>query len=225
MTFAPLAPAPAHVDVVADYRAAMQATGRKAGRSTMQAARTFCAKVERAGGWEQMSRARQLDAIKKARSFAPWLMVTGRLVVDADVFGRVNLWLGVAARSYCPEAYAWFSGARAALGTRQGDVTLQRNALAKVTAISGAAPDGRGARRRVHRRLACPRRRLHLAGKARVRPEPGIDPPSAAAHVVSRRTPGGSPAHSPTPASVGHRLGGSRPRLRSAFTRPHVGAL
>ena len=58
MRSAVAAPAPKHVDVVADYRMAMQAAGRKTGRSTMQAARTFCAKVERAGGWEQMSRAR-----------------------------------------------------------------------------------------------------------------------------------------------------------------------
>jgi site-specific recombinase XerD len=141
MRSAVAAPAPKHVDVVADYRMAMQAAGRKTGRSTMQAARTFCAKVERAGGWEQMSRARQLDAIRKARSFASWLMVTGRLVVDADIFGRVDLWLGVAARSHCPEAYAWFTGACAALGVGHSDVTLQWNALAKVTAITGAAPD------------------------------------------------------------------------------------
>ncbi len=139
MTPGALASASDQVDVVADYRAAMQAVGRKTGRSTMQAAWTFCAKVERAGGWEQMSRARQLDAIRKARSFASWLMVTRRLV-DADIFGRVDLWLGVAARSYRPEAYAWFAGVCAALGVGRSDVTLQWNALAKVTAITGV-PD------------------------------------------------------------------------------------
>ena len=83
-----------HVDLVGSYETAMRAAGRKTGRSTLQAARTFCAKFQRAGGWEQMSRARQLDAIRKARSFASWLMVTGQLTVDAEVFGRVYLRLG-----------------------------------------------------------------------------------------------------------------------------------
>jgi len=141
VTLTALASALEHVDVVAEYQAAMRAARRKTGRSTMQAARTFCAKVERAGGWDEMSRARQLDAITKARSFASWLMVTGRLVVDADVFGQVDLWLGVAARSYAPDAYTWFADACAALGVRRGDITLQWNALAKVTAVTAVAPD------------------------------------------------------------------------------------
>lgn len=130
-----------HVDLVADYRAAMRAAGRKTGRSTMQAARTFCAKLEQAGGWEQMSRPRRLDAIRKARSFASWLMVTGRLTVEADVFGRVDLWLGVAARAFCPDAHAWFVEACELLGTRPSDTRMQWNTLAKITAVTGTPPD------------------------------------------------------------------------------------
>src|SRR5712691_7588506 len=80
---------PAHVDAVAEYVAAMRTARRKTGRSTVQAARTFCAKLERAGGWEQLSRSEQVDAIGKARSFASWLMVTGQLNVSAEIFGRV----------------------------------------------------------------------------------------------------------------------------------------
>src|SRR3981081_1821551 len=102
--------APAHVDAVAvaDYVAAMRTARRKTGRSTVQAARTFCAKLERAGGWEKLSRSQQVDAIGKARSFASWLMVTGQLSVSAEVFGRVDLWLGIAARIFCPAGHAWF---------------------------------------------------------------------------------------------------------------------
>ncbi|MGA3253662.1 MAG: hypothetical protein ABSD32_05875 [Mycobacterium sp.] len=37
-------------DVVDDYLAALTAVGRRTGRSTVQAAKSFCAKVERAGG-------------------------------------------------------------------------------------------------------------------------------------------------------------------------------
>jgi integrase/recombinase XerD len=84
----------AHVDAVADYGAAMRTARRQTGRTTVQAARTFCAKLERAGGWEQLSRSQQVDALGKARSFASWLMLTGRLSVSAEVFGRVDLWLG-----------------------------------------------------------------------------------------------------------------------------------
>ena len=138
---AAVAPDAGHVDLVDDYVAAMRAAGRKTGRSTVRAARTFCAKVERAGGFERMSQPHQLDAVRKARAFASWLMVTGRLVVDADVLGRVDLRLGNAARNFCPGAHAFFVGACDRLGTRRDDVTLQWNALAKVTAVTGTAPD------------------------------------------------------------------------------------
>lgn len=132
---------PAHVDVVANYVAAMRGARRKTGRSTMQAARSFCAKLERGGGWEQLSRSQQVSAIGKARSFASWLMVTGQLNVSAEVFGRVDLWLGNAARIFCPSAHAWFVQACERLGIGPQDTALQWNTLAKVTAMTGTAPD------------------------------------------------------------------------------------
>jgi hypothetical protein len=132
---------PAHVDAVAEYVAAMRTARRKTGRSTVQAARTFCAKLERAGGWEKLSRSQQVDAIGKARSFASWLMVTGQLSVAAEVFGRVDLWLGIAARIFCPTGHAWFVQSCERLSTPPGDVALQWNTLAKVTAMTGTAPD------------------------------------------------------------------------------------
>ena len=57
------------VDLVEAYVMAMQSVGKKTGRSTVQAAKTFCAKAARAGGFERLSRAQQLDAVGKARSF------------------------------------------------------------------------------------------------------------------------------------------------------------
>jgi integrase len=119
-----------HIDRVAAYQAAMTAAGRQTGRSTMRAARTFCAKQERAGGWDQLSRGRQLDAIAKARSFASWLMVTGRLTIDAEVLGRVYLRLGTSARVFCPDAHAWFVDACGRIDVRAADIALQWNALA-----------------------------------------------------------------------------------------------
>ncbi len=128
-------------DLVDDYVTAMTAVGRRTGRSTVQAAKTFCAKVERAGGFEKMTRARQLDAVRKARAFASWLMVTGQLTVDADILGRLDLRLGGVAANYCPQAHAWFVDACARLGIREGDVSIQWNALVKVTALTGTPPD------------------------------------------------------------------------------------
>ena len=130
-----------HIDRVTAYQAAMRAAGRKTGRSTMQAASTFCAKLERAGGWDQISQARQLDAIAKARSFASWMMVTGQLTIDADILGRVYLRLGTAARSFCPDAHAWFLDACGRIEIPAADLALQWNALAMITAVTGTAPD------------------------------------------------------------------------------------
>ncbi len=128
-------------DLVGAYEAAMHAAGRKTGRSTMQAAKTFRAKLEQAGGWERMSRVRQLDSITKARGFASWLMVSGHLTVEADIFGEIWLKLGRAARVFCPEAHAWFMDACQNIEVRHGDETIQWNALAMVTAITGVSPD------------------------------------------------------------------------------------
>jgi integrase len=136
-----LAFAPEHVDLVAGYEAAMRSAGRKTGRSTIQAARTFCAKLQRAGGWSEMSRALQVDLIWEARSFSSWLMVTSQLTVAADVLGRVDLRLGNAARNYCPSAHEWFMEACERIGTRPADIALQWNTLVKITAITATPPE------------------------------------------------------------------------------------
>jgi integrase/recombinase XerD len=128
-------------DLVDDYVAAMTAVGRRTGRSTLQAARSFCAKAEHAGGFEGMTRARRLDAVAKARAFASWLMVTGRLRVDADVLGRLDLRLGGVAANYCPEAHQWFVEACEQIEIRPADVSIQWNALIKITAITGTPPN------------------------------------------------------------------------------------
>ena len=134
-----------HADRVTAYQVVMATAGRKTGRSTMAAARTFSVKLERAGGWEQMSRARQLDAITKARSFASWMMVTGQLTIDPDVLGRVYLRLGTSARTFCPDAHAWFVEACARIEVRPADIALQWNALAMITAVTGTPLEEVGA--------------------------------------------------------------------------------
>lgn len=138
--------APEGADLVREYVTAMQAVGHKTGRSTMQAAKTFCARMERAGGWEQLSPARQLDAVRRARSFASYLLVTGHLVVEAEILARLDLRLGGIARILCPDAHAWFVAVCERLAIAPVDVAIQWNALLKVTAITGTPPERIGER-------------------------------------------------------------------------------
>lgn len=130
-----------HDDLVAAYTGALRSAGRGTGHSTVLAARSFCAKLERAQGWEGMTRSRQLDAARKARAFISWLMVTGQLTVDADLLCTVVFRLGNAARNFCPEAHAWFLSAAEQIGTGHHDTVTQWNVLAKITAITGIPPD------------------------------------------------------------------------------------
>src|SRR5262249_852844 len=127
--------------VVEQYLSAMRQVGRRTGRSTTQAARTFQTRLAGSGGWNGLSGAQQLDAVSKARSFASWLMVTGRIRADAALISGLNLHLGNAARLFCPAAQTWFVDAGAALRTRDWDIALQWNTLAKITAMTGVSPD------------------------------------------------------------------------------------
>jgi integrase/recombinase XerD len=125
---------------VDEYLAAMHRVGRRTGRSTTQAAKSFCAKLDRAGGGARLSPAAQIDAVVKARSFASWLLVTARLTVDADLLGRVDLRLGNTARNHCPQAHTWFGDSCRVLNISEADIGLQWNTLAKITAVTGAPP-------------------------------------------------------------------------------------
>ena len=129
------------VDLVEAYLRAMRLLGRKTGRSTTQAARSFCVKLERAGGWDQLPLAGQADAVGKARSFVSWLLVTGQLTIPAELMTHLDLRLGVVARGHCPVTYAWFLAAGEQLRLQPFDIALQWNALMKATAITGTNPD------------------------------------------------------------------------------------
>ena len=66
----------------------------------------------------------------------------------------LDLRLGNAAGTIAAGAYRWFTGACAVLNVRPGDVALQWNTLAKVTALTGVAPDRVGAAEFEHTRRA-----------------------------------------------------------------------
>jgi integrase/recombinase XerD len=51
--------------VVDRYLAAMGAADRRTGASTTQAARTCQSRIRRGGGWHQLTRDAQLDAVRK----------------------------------------------------------------------------------------------------------------------------------------------------------------
>jgi len=108
---AALALLPVMHDLVEDYLTALTQLSKGSGRSTVQAARSFAARLHRAGGWNRLTLDQQIDAIVKARAFASWLMVTGQLTVSAEVLGRLDLRLGNAAGNHCREAHRWFTGA------------------------------------------------------------------------------------------------------------------
>jgi integrase/recombinase XerD len=136
-------PAPLVLDdddaiVVERYLAAMHVADRRTGASTTQAARTCQSRIGRAGGWHQMSRAAQVDAVRKARSFTSWLMVTGQIGVDAEQLCDTGLRLGNAGRLFCPHDHRWFTDICARLGTSDADTTLQWNTLVKIAVITGA---------------------------------------------------------------------------------------
>ena len=132
----------AEFDVQA-YLDAMRTAGLRTGRSTTQAARTCQGRIAD-GRWAALSSAEQIDYVAKARSFASWLMVTGQLVVDADLVSTLNLRLGYAARAFQPSDHRWFTSVCAGLGIDDADTAAQWNLLAKVTALTGIPPGAVG---------------------------------------------------------------------------------
>ena len=137
---ASLALAAEDASVVEDYLAAMRAAGRATCRSTTQAARTCQAKIRCAGGFGGLTAEQQLDAVAKARSFTSWLMVTGRITVDAGLLSRSDLRPGLPARRFCGPDYHWFTATCSRIGISSRDTAAQWNILAKITAITGAPP-------------------------------------------------------------------------------------
>ena len=141
-------PAPQHAlaahdaSVVEDYLAAMRPAGRKAGRSTTQAAHSCQAKIRHAGGWGGLTAEQQIEAVAKAPSFTSWLMVTGRITVDAELLSRTDLRPGLPARQFCATDYHWFTENCSRIGISSRDTAAQWNILAKITAITGTPSRG-----------------------------------------------------------------------------------
>jgi integrase/recombinase XerD len=138
------APLPASdADLVAQYCQAVTAAGLRVWRSTRQAAATFCRRLDRAGGWAAMGPEQRLAAAKAqhAAPFVAWLIVTGRLCVDAHFLVTAGLRLGSAAARYQPAARQRFQQATARLAATAADTALQWHMLAMLAATTGATVD------------------------------------------------------------------------------------
>ena len=188
--------------------------GRKTGRSTTQAAHTCQAKIRRAGGWGGLTAEQQLDAVAKAPSFTSWLMVTGRITVDAELLSRTDLRPGIPARRFCATDYHWFTETCSRIGISSRDTAAQWNILAKITAITGVPPcavtDEHFDAARVAMTTAYARRGKPTAGKnvaavfhrLRLTPlprRPDLHAAPAVSGTTQSRSPDGQPPHRDSP--------------------------
>jgi len=129
---------PVAEDRVACFVEAHHRADMKPWTSTVQQARTCCAHIDRAGGWNSMTFDQQLAATRRAPRFVAWLLTTGRLQADAAVIVAADLRLGIAARRWNPTGHTWFVEACAPLQLSTEDIALQWSTLAKITAVTGA---------------------------------------------------------------------------------------
>jgi integrase/recombinase XerD len=129
-------------DLVEQYCAELRRLGLRPWRSTRSAAETFSRRL-RNNGWAKRNLNQQLAMVKTSHAapFASWLIVTGRLQVNARFVVAVGLRLGHAAALYQPVAYERFRQAAAPLETRPADVRLQWHACVLVAAAVGRTVD------------------------------------------------------------------------------------
>ena len=138
------APLPASdADLVEQYCQAVKAAGLRLWRSSRQAAETFCRRLDRAGGWTAMRDEQRLAAAKTqhAAPFVAWLLVTGRLAVDAGFLVAAGMRLGSAAARSQPAARLRFGRATERLAATAADTALQWHMLAMLAAATQTTVD------------------------------------------------------------------------------------
>ncbi len=129
-------------DLVAVYAADLEASGRTAWLSSIGGARAFCRHYPRPAEFSAAGLDEQLAVRGHPRSFASWLMVTGRMHVSADYLTRADLRLGVTAALHFPDLHARVTAAAATLGSDKIWIAAQWHVLAQIAAIYGV-PSGR----------------------------------------------------------------------------------
>jgi len=126
-------------ELVAAYRADLQAAGMFAGHPVTSVARSFFTRVG-VHGWSRLPLPQQCTLPLKDRRVVGWLIVTGRVRPSPDYLVACRPYLGEVAarhhRAFCEQ----FSATSAELGFSPVVTRLQWSALAKVAALTGLAP-------------------------------------------------------------------------------------
>jgi len=126
-------------ELVAAYRAGLQAAGMFAGHPVTSVARSFFARVG-ADGWSRLPLDQQCALPLKDRRVAGWLIVTGRVRPSPDYLVACRPYLGEVAARHHRAFHEQFSATSAELGFSPVVTRLQWSALAKVAALAGLAP-------------------------------------------------------------------------------------
>lgn len=127
-------------DLVAAFAAELLTAGRGAWPSTLGGARAFCARYASPAAFAALPVDDQLKLSSHLRSFASWLMVTGRMAISADYLARANLRLGAAAANHHPALHAQVAATAEMLGSDKCWVNAQWQAFAQVAALCGVVP-------------------------------------------------------------------------------------
>ena len=126
-------------ELVAAYRAGLQAAGMFAGHPVTSVARSFFARVG-ADGWSRLPLDQQCALPLKDRRVVGWLIVTGRVRPSPDYLVACRPYLGEVAARHHRAFHEQFSATSAELGFSPVVTRLQWSALAKVAALAGLAP-------------------------------------------------------------------------------------
>lgn len=127
-------------ELVAAYRADLQAAGMFAGHPVTSPARSFLTRVG-VDGWGKLTLAEQLATQSKYRQVAGWLMITGRLRPSPDYLVCGRPYLGEIAARHHRAFHQRFRATAIGLGFAPRVARLQWSAVTKVAALAGIAPD------------------------------------------------------------------------------------
>jgi hypothetical protein len=127
-------------ELVAAYRADLQAAGMFAENEVTSPARSFLLRVG-PDGFSAMTLDQQLAVWGHDRRLVAWLIVTGRVRPTADYLVASKLRVGKVAAGIYREFHARYLSVAGELGFDPKSAELQWWAVAKVAALAGVAPE------------------------------------------------------------------------------------
>jgi hypothetical protein len=127
-------------ELVAAYRADLQAAGMFAGHPVTSVARSFFTRVG-VHGWSRLPLPQQCALPLKDRRVVGWLIVTGRARPSPDYLVACRPYLGEVAARHHRAFHQRFRTTATSLGFAPRVARLQWSAVTKVAALAGVAPD------------------------------------------------------------------------------------